>query len=265
MKLTVIGCSGSMSGKHSAASSYLLQAPGIDESGIERTFSVILDLGPGAMGQSMNYVDPALLDGIVLSHLHADHCVDIVGMQVYRRWHPRGKMKQIPVVTPGNGLARTKAIAGDIDESDQIPEFKFVDVQPGDTAKLGPFSFEFFAALHTIEGLCVRVTGPSAADPTQQVVFTYSGDSDYCEGLVAAAQDADLFLCEAAFDATQEDVRGVHLTGGRAGTVASEANAKRLVLTHITPWANRESILAAAQEHYERLIDLAEPGLSIEF
>ena len=84
MKLTVIGCSGSMSGRRSAASSYLLQATGADPAlgGHARTWSVILDFGPGAMGQSLNYLDPALLDAMVMSHLHADHCADIVGMQV---------------------------------------------------------------------------------------------------------------------------------------------------------------------------------------
>jgi len=45
MKLTVVGCSGSLSGPDSPASSYLLQAPYQD-----RIFSLLMDCGPGAMG-----------------------------------------------------------------------------------------------------------------------------------------------------------------------------------------------------------------------
>ena len=84
MRLTIIGCTGSMSGKDAAASSYLLQAEAPDEEGAIRTYSLIFDLGPGAMGQSLRYINPASLDGIVISHMHADHIADIVGMQVYR-------------------------------------------------------------------------------------------------------------------------------------------------------------------------------------
>ncbi|WP_406711284.1 MBL fold metallo-hydrolase [Trueperella pyogenes] len=112
MKLTVIGCSGSMSGKDSPASSYLLQAIGPDADN-ERVWSIIIDFGPGAMGHLLRYADPARIDGMFLSHLHADHCADIVGMQVYRRWYPEGALGRIPVFSPGDGAARTRGIADD--------------------------------------------------------------------------------------------------------------------------------------------------------
>ena len=69
-----------MSGPKGAASAYLVKTD---------TTTIILDLGPGTMGQLMNYIDPAEVDAIVLSHLHTDHVADIIGMQVYRRWFPR--------------------------------------------------------------------------------------------------------------------------------------------------------------------------------
>ena len=50
MRLTIIGCSGSMSGPQSSASSYLVQAEGVDADGAVRTYSIVLDLGPGSMG-----------------------------------------------------------------------------------------------------------------------------------------------------------------------------------------------------------------------
>ena len=62
MKLTIVGCSGSLSGPDSAASSYLVQAPHQD-----RTFSLLLDIGPGAMGALYRYLDPRELDAIAAS------------------------------------------------------------------------------------------------------------------------------------------------------------------------------------------------------
>ena len=97
MKLTIIGCTGSMSGPDSAASSYLVQADGADPDGEVRTWSVVLDLGPGAMGQMLRYLDPIDLDAILISHCHADHIVDLVGMHVFRRWNPTGALG--PVLT----------------------------------------------------------------------------------------------------------------------------------------------------------------------
>ena len=83
MKLTIVGCSGSLSGPDSAASSYLVQAPYQD-----RTFSLLLDIGPGAMGALYRYLDPRELDAIALSHLHADHCLDLCGYYVAACYSP---------------------------------------------------------------------------------------------------------------------------------------------------------------------------------
>lgn len=264
MKLTVIGCSGSMSGAKAAASAYLLQAEGIGENGLSRTYSVILDFGPGAMGQSLKYLDPAMLDGIIFSHLHADHCVDIVGMQVYRRWHPQGALSQIPVLTPGDGMARTRQIADDPQEETYANEFKFIQVKPGDSATLGPMHFEFFAARHTVPALSVRVTGPSSRVPGQTVVCAYSGDTDTCEGVIDAATGAQLFLCEAAFEEVRDTVRGVHLTGLRAGEIANEAGAQELVLTHLQPWTDPDLTAKDAQRNFAGKISIAQPGATFE-
>src|SRR5690625_5566929 len=71
MLITVIGSSGSVSGPESAASCYLVQA---EEAG--KITSVVLDMGSGAYGQLSRYLDPGMVDALLLSHLHADHVVD---------------------------------------------------------------------------------------------------------------------------------------------------------------------------------------------
>ena len=57
-------------------------------------------------------------------------------------------------------------------------------------------------------------------------MLTYSGDTDSCRGLEEAARDADMFLCEAAFEEGRDDaIKGVHLTGKRAGEAAAAAGS----------------------------------------
>ncbi|VEI14003.1 MBL fold metallo-hydrolase [Trueperella bialowiezensis] len=260
MKLTVIGCSGSMSGAQSPASSYLVQAEGEDDAGGSRTWSLVVDFGPGAMGHLMKYVDPARVDAIVISHLHADHCVDLVGMQVYRRWYPEGALSQLPVFSPGDGAERTRGIAGDPEGETYETEFDFQRVVPGDTVQVGPMCVEFFEANHTIEAVSIRITGPSEEDPQRSVVLSYTGDTDYAPTVVEAAQDADVLLSEAAFEEGRDEARGIHLTGKRAGEIATEAGVKRLLLTHLQPWTSRKRTASDAQAVYDGEVTVVSAG-----
>lgn len=91
MRLTVVGCSGSYPGPDSPASCYLLEAEAPDETGGTRTWRLLLDLGSGALGALQRYVDPLTVDAVLLSHLHADHCLDLSGYYVLRKYHPIGR------------------------------------------------------------------------------------------------------------------------------------------------------------------------------
>lgn len=260
MKLTIIGCSGSMSGKDSPASSYLVQAEGPDEAGNPRTWTLVMDFGPGAMGHLLRYVDPARVDAMAISHLHADHCVDLVGMQVYRRWYPEGALAQLPVFAPGDGHERVRAIAGDPADETYESEFEFVHVKPGHTLQVGPMYVEFFEAYHTIEAVSMRVTGPSENDPDEQVVLAFTGDTDYAQTVVDCARNADVLLSEAAFEEGRDEVEGIHLTGKRAGELARDANAKRLLLTHLQPWTSPVRTAQDAQSVFDGEVKVVKAG-----
>ena len=95
MRLTVVGCSGSYPGPESPASCYLVQA---EHEG--RTWSILLDLGNGALGALHRYVDPLAFDAVFLSHLHADHCIDMTSYYVLRKYHPDGEQPPLPVWGP---------------------------------------------------------------------------------------------------------------------------------------------------------------------
>ena len=85
VKLTVVGCSGSYPGPDSPASCYLVEA---ESDG--RIWRILLDLGNGALGALQKYVDPLVIDAVLVSHLHPDHCIDLCGYYVLRRYHPAG-------------------------------------------------------------------------------------------------------------------------------------------------------------------------------
>ncbi|WP_067781261.1 MBL fold metallo-hydrolase [Actinomyces vulturis] len=250
MKITVVGCTGSMSGPNSSASSYLIQA---DDG--TRTWSIICDLGPGSMGQLLNHLDPRDLDAIAISHCHADHMVDLVGMHVYRRWHPQGALGPVLCIGPSVTRDRVRGTDGTTAEETYDTEFTFVTAQHGHSITVGPMTITPFDALHPVEAYGYRIEGPSVDGG--RVTMAYTGDTDSCDTITQMAQGVDFLLSEAAFTEQHDPVRGMHLTGRRAGELAQEAGVGRLVLTHIQPWTDTNIPLAEAREVFDGPIDVA--------
>lgn len=258
MKITVVGSSGSVSGPDSSASCYLVQA---EEAG--KVTSVVLDMGSGAYGQLSRYVDPGMVDAVLLSHLHADHVVDTTSLEVHLKYAPTGPYPAMRVYGPSGTEQRLRELTGFCSEPPKLDNapypFAFHTWMPGTTFHIGALSIEVFPVEHTVPAYAMRITGPAEVGNATKVL-TYSGDTDSCEGLLKAAAGADLFLCEAAFEEGRDTVRGIHLTGRRAGQAATEAGARRLALTHIPPWTSPATIRAEACTEYAGPVDIAEPG-----
>jgi ribonuclease BN (tRNA processing enzyme) len=249
-RLTVIGCSGSYPGPESPASCYLLEA---EQDG--RTFRILLDLGNGSLGQLHRYVDPLTVDAVFLSHLHADHCLDMCGFYVMRKYHPTGPQPRIPVWgpedTPGR-LARAYDLPLD---PGMTEEFSFH--AHGGSVRVGPFLVETTLVVHPVDAFAIKVTSGDRA-------VVYSGDTGACQALVDLATGADLLLAEASFRDGVDNPPDLHMTGSECGTVAAEAGVGRLVLTHIPPWHDPQAALAEAKTTWSGQLDLAVAGMVIE-
>ena len=122
-----------------------------------------------------------------------------------------------------------------------------------------------FAVNHPIEeayALRVEVVEPGKDGVPVSRTLTYSGDTDSCAGLEEAAKDADLFLCEAAFEEGRDDgIKDVHLTGKRAGETAAVAGARRLLLTHIPVWTSPTTVMAEARPVFPGDVAVAVAGV----
>lgn len=262
MKLTIVGCSGSFPGPSSPASCYLLTA----HDG-RRTWRILLDLGSGALGNLQRYMDLYDIDAVMLSHLHPDHCMDLCGLHVAVRWDPEGWPKdRIPVYSPTVTADRMAKAYGLPLDPGMREEFDFIRWTPWQAVTVGPFSVTPIPANHADdEPYSMRVECTEVIDGQERTVtLCYSGDTDYSPELVQAADNVDLFLCEAAFQEGRDEVRGVHLTGKRAGQTATEAGAKRLLLTHLPPWTDANTVLAEARETYAKDVAAAIAGVHYE-
>ncbi|TQK70048.1 MBL fold metallo-hydrolase [Nocardioides sp. SLBN-35] len=250
VKVTIVGCSGSYPGPDSPASCYLVQA--VDSL---RTWSLVLDMGNGALGALQRYVDPLQVDAVFISHLHADHCVDMTSYYVLRKYHPTGTQPKIPVWGP-KGTAKRLAKAYDLPRKPGMRE-EFSFRVYADPIEIGPFLIEPYEVDHPVPAYGLRLSAFGK-------VLAYSGDTGPTAALGDIAADADLFLCEASFRSCDDNPPNLHLTGTEAGEVAAKAGAKRLVVTHVPPWHDAARMLAEAEAAYDGPTELAVQGTVYE-
>ncbi len=247
MRLTIVGCAGSFPGPDSPASCYLLEHDG---------HRLVLDLGNGAFGALQRHADVYDIDAVVLSHLHADHCLDLTSYYVARRYRPEGAAPIIPVLGP-TGSADRMARAYDLPpEEGMHGEFDFRD-QVGVT-DVGPFRITTARVNHPVETYGVRVEAGGRT-------LVFSGDTGVSDALVDLSRGADVALYEASFLTRYADLPpNLHLTAAQAADHAMRAGVGRLVLTHLVPWTPREETQDEAAAVYDGDLLLATQGLALE-
>ncbi len=241
MRLTVVGCSGSAPGPVSPASCYLLQ---------HEEFSLLLDLGNGSFGALQAVLDPADVDAVYLSHLHADHCLDAAPFMVWHRYSGRSDGRAVPMYAPV-GADRRLAAAYDSDGGPIDDVFDVTPIGPGSWT-LGPFEVTTARTAHPIECYAVRLTAGGRC-------LVYTGDTGPSDAVVELARGADLLLAEAAHPDVPGLPGGLHLTGRQVGEHAAAAGVGRLLVTHVPSWVDAEAQLAAARAAFPAA-ELARPG-----
>ena len=238
----MVGCAGSFPSAESAASCYLLEAEG---------FRLVVDLGNGALGALQRYAGIGDVDAVCVSHLHADHCVDLGAYAVARHYGPDGNLPPIPVYAPEGAAGRLAPVFGLVAE-ELAGRFTFRPLAPG-RREIGPFAVTTAHVNHPVETFGFRIEHDGWT-------VAYSADTGESGALVTLARDADLLLCEASFLDRPENKPNVHLSARQAGEHGAKAGVGELVLTHLVAWNDPEQSLAEAAEVFGGALSLAAPG-----
>lgn len=234
MRLTVLGCAGTFPGPSSPCSAYLVESAG---------FRLLVDVGTGAIGALQRCGELLGVDAALVSHLHADHFLDLVSYSYARRYHPAHPLPPLPVFAP-TGTRRRLCRVYEHPPRDGLAEvYDFRLTTAPSRVEIGPFAVDLALTNHPIEchGMRIHADGRTLA---------YSADSGESEALVELARDADVFLCEAAFPDGADNPPDIHLTGGQAGAHAARAGVGRLLLTHLVAWGDETATVDAASRGY---------------
>lgn len=176
---------------------------------------------------------------IAISHAHPDHNALIHFIQsVYAKGLWGGeKMETLSVIMPNhlidNFATWWKIYIPETDTFD-FPTLTFH--RPNETYSIhgvnGEITIEAFAVYHGFgktESYAFRIS-------YDKKVISYSGDTGVCYGVIDAARYANLFICEASarIGDNENGFNYGHLNPQQAGSLAKDAETKKLFLTHYT-------------------------------
>jgi len=243
MRLTVLGKSPSWQDADGACSGYLLE---------DGDAAVLLDCGNGVFSKLRKFRDYTAINAVVLTHLHADHFLDLVPFAYALTYAPR--QQPVPVdrwpgtdnpcrpklYAPKGAVDTFRRVVGAWGNDDLIENaFDLREYAPDDAIEIGPLRLGFHEVDHFVQTFAVDFSSGDGR-------FVFGADTGPSEELVTFANGADLLMVEATLPRPEREGPRGHLTPAEAGDHARRAGAARLVLTHISDeldesWARKEA------------------------
>jgi ribonuclease BN (tRNA processing enzyme) len=257
VRITVLGKSPSWQDAAGACSGYLVQ---------EDEFTLLLDCGNGVFSKLRRTCDYVDVDAVLISHMHADHFLDLVPFSYALCYAPR--QQPVPVggypgtdtparpelYVPSGATELFRNIVGCWGPNDLIDRaFSLHEYEGSEQLTIGPLRVRFCEVPHFTVTYAIELSSNGSR-------FTFSADCSPNQELVRFARDTDVLLIEATLPRPERTgIRG-HLTPGEAGEHGRDASARRLILTHYSDemdpeWAREEAI-----KTYGGPVELAREG-----
>lgn len=263
MRMTVLGKSPAWQDVDGACSGYLLQ---------DGETTVLLDCGNGVFGKLRKVVDYVDVDAIVVSHLHADHFIDLVPYSYALIHAPRQQPVPVPpwpgtdsparprLAVPPGGRETLRRVVGAWGNEELIEQaFDVEEYAVDSVVEVGPLRLRFALMPHFVDAYGVSVTSENGGGR-----LAFGSDSRPARELVDFARGADLFLVEATLPRPERTgVRG-HLTAAEAGEHGREAGVGRVVLTHISDELDQDQAGRRAAEAFGGPVQVAREGAVYE-
>lgn len=225
------------------ASGYLVDIDG---------FMLWVDAGGGTWQKLLSLMDYAGVHGILLSHRHPDHTIDLFQF-FHARLYGGRELAPIPLWAPAETLERVTAFATELSDT-----FDLTEVGAGTVLDIAGAKASFIGMNHPVETCGLRLEHDGAT-------LAYTADTGPASDFHALGHDANVVLCEATFQDSDQPWWEGHMSAAQAGRMADEVGAARLVLTHLPPHRDHQvSLREALLEAGSAGVQLAAAGAKIE-
>jgi ribonuclease BN (tRNA processing enzyme) len=256
MKLTVLGGSAAGPNPGQGCSGYLIESDAT---------RIVLDLGSGTFPELRRHIDFRLLDGVVLSHEHLDHFLDILTLRYALAYNPIPAGRPLPLWLPPGGrelLDRlAQAITDDFDTSEFLSVFEVNQYDPDALLTIDDLNIRFFPTVHYVPCWAMRISNGVDGD------LFYTADTGPAAMLSSAATGSHIVIAEGTDRGGSREPyasRG-HMTPAEAGALGRDAGAGVLVLSHLWFEDDPFQAVSEASQIFGGLVELATPGLRINW
>jgi ribonuclease BN (tRNA processing enzyme) len=263
MRLTVLGKSPSWQDAGGACSGYLIEEDGS---------TVVLDCGNGVFSKLRMYRDYTAVDAVVISHLHADHFLDLVPFAYALTYAPRQQPTPVDrwpgtdeparpkLYAPDGARELFRSVVGAWGNEDLIENaFELEEFAPETVVEIGSLRFRFQDVPHFTQTFAIEISSLNGGGR-----ITYGADCSPNEKLVEFAKGSDLLIVEATLPRPERTgVRG-HLTPEEAGEHACKAGVKRVLLTHVSDELDALWVKKCAKRAFDGPIEVASEGAVYE-
>jgi ribonuclease BN (tRNA processing enzyme) len=247
VELTILGSQGTWPGPGGQTCGYLVSHDDVH---------LWVDAGTGTFARLQEHIDIAKVGAILISHGHPDHFVDMIPAFYARHYGGLGG-PGLPFWSPDGFTDLAALLVSENGRNVMAEAYAFRLAEEMVPFDVGPFRVTPFAMTHVgVKALGYRIEAGG-------VVLAYTGDTGPCEEVVDLARDADVLLAEATYQ-DSSTLMPFHLSARQAGGVAQQAEAQRLVLTHLTPDLDPVISLREASEAFDGVVDLAITAMVLE-
>jgi ribonuclease BN (tRNA processing enzyme) len=263
MRLTVLGKSPSWQDAGGACSGYLVE---------DDDTAVLIDCGNGVFSKLRMFRDYVDVDAVVLSHLHADHFLDLVPYAYALTYAPR--QQPVPVdrwpgtdnparpklFAPPGARETFRQVVGAWGNEDLIEKaFDLHEYEESDELEIGSLRVSFQGVPHFTDTYAMRLASMNGAGK-----IVYGADCSPTDALTDFASGSELMLIEATLPRPERTGDRGHLTPREAGEHGRAAGVQRLVLTHISDELDAEWARDEAQEAFKGPVEMASEGAVFE-
>ena len=173
MRITVLGKSPSWQDVDGACSGYLIE---------EQGYCLLVECGNGVFSKLRRFVDYVDVDAVVISHLHADHFLDLVPFSYALTYAPRQQSVPVdrwpgtdhparPVLhAPPGARDCFRRVVGAWGNEDLIEHaFDLREYDPAEVLHVGPLTLRFHPVPHFVATNAVEIT--STANGGRRITF----------------------------------------------------------------------------------------------
>ena len=252
MRLTIAGCGTAAPDAERAASGYYVEAGGL---------SLLMDCGPGVLHRLARFgVAWQDITHLLITHFHNDHIGDVPALLFAWRWGmlpPRSA--PLHIIGPKGLKKKLKHMAHAMGDHVSKPGFDVTvtELQGEDERLLNDVvHLRARRTPHTSNSLAFRIDAPDGS-------LGYTGDTGYSEQVSTFLSRVELLIMECSLP--DDRAMDTHLTPARAARMAQQANPGVLILTHVYPQLDRETLAGRVRDRgWAGDIVIAHDGMMID-